>query len=457
MTKNEQNKVLLTRWQTKVWDDPHRYKVVNAGRRSGKSYLVTLKAIDFAVRNEGSIVWYVAPTYRQAKQIAWEMINDLIPRRAVQKKNETELKILLKNGSKIELKGADNADSLRGVRIDLCIFDECAFIDRWSTVWKVIRPTLMDSKADVWFISTPNGFNHFKDLAENQNEDWQYFHYTTYDNPHIDPKEIGEMKDNMTESAFAQEVMGRFTKKSGLVYPMFSRKIHVREFDLDDFKPVMWIRGADKGFRNPSAVAIIAVNADGQWYQVDELYERKLINPDLFEKVNTMSSKWLDHKQTFEMETMDSAQAGDIVELNQMGHNWLPVKKQSGESNKNYVRWKIQKFTERLEMQEDGEPSYFVHPSCLSTIEEFEKYSWKEDKDDQQPEENPEKLYDHMMDALADLNAMYIHHYEEKVRKPWHGKIKGTYVPPSPGNQEEDKNDFTSERVEDYWDLDRQL
>ena len=142
--------VALSKWQTKVWNETHRYIVINSGRRSGKSYLVAPKMFQFAVDNAKSITWYIAPNYKQAKQIMWSMLREVIPLHAIDKKNETELTITLKNGSIIMLKGAEDPDSLRGVRIDLCIFDECAFINKWDDVWKVVRPTLVDSKATCW-------------------------------------------------------------------------------------------------------------------------------------------------------------------------------------------------------------------------------------------------------------------------------------------------------------------
>ena len=426
----------LSKWQTRVFDDPHRYKVINAGRRSGKSLLSVIAAISFAHSHPRSITWFISPTYKQSKAIAWELFREYLPHPLITKTNETDLTIHLENGSQILLKGADNPDSLRGVRIDFCIFDECAFIDKWGEVWKVVRPTLADSRADVWFISTPNGHNHFKALAEMKDKDWVYYHFTTYDNPHIRSEEIEAMKAEMSEDAFAQEVMGRFIKKSGLVYKEFDRHVHVKE--LKDFEPVYWIRGCDRGFRNPTAVPIIAVNKDDTWYQVDELYETNLTNPLVADILLKMDKS--NEVKTYELSTMDSAQASDIQELNNLGFDFIPVRKESGEPNIEYVRWKIQKFTERLKVKDDG-PGYYVHPKCLSTIAEFESYSWKEERESRPPEETPEKKNDHMMDALADLNAMYEHYYKEEVTHPWDNKIPGTYIRPS--MPEEDDNVWT--------------
>jgi hypothetical protein len=216
--------------QQAVHDDPHRFKVLNWGRRTGKSTLAVNYTFIQALRVVGRY-WIVAPTYKQAKSIYWvDIIYNHIPKELIKKKNEQELAITLVNGSVIELKGTDNEDSLRGSGVKGIVLDEYAFMK--PTVWDLIlRPMITDSKGWAIFISTPNGFNHFAQLSDkarnSQNKNWAYFHATTYDNPHIDDEEIEEIKKDTTEDQFAQEYMAEFRKMEGLVYKAFDRKIHV--------------------------------------------------------------------------------------------------------------------------------------------------------------------------------------------------------------------------------------
>lgn len=439
----------LLPWQTTVWNSPHRFKVINCGRRAGKSTLSLLKMIDFTInQHPGSRVWYVAPTYRQAKNIMWEMLKGTIPLGGVQQMNESELICRLKNGSVIELKGADNPDSLRGVKIDLIIFDEVAFIPNWGMVWTILRPTLMDSQAECLFISTPNGFNHFKVLADtcNKRSDWKYFHYTIYDNPHIKREEIEQSKTEMTEDAFAQEMMGDFRKMEGLVFKNFQRDVHIQV--LSGFETAFWLRGLDRGFTNPTAVCYIRVDKDDTWYMTDEIYQTGLTTSRLSQMLFDMDEHLGINE--YELSTMDSAQASDIKELQDFGHDFLPVKKESGETNAEYVRYKIQRLYSRLELK-DGKSKLYIHPRCVNTIREFEKYKYKPKKlleqsvgdidtiDNFNEDENPEKQNDHMPDAIGDLNVMYQHFYKKPVEKNlWDDKIRGTYVPPSPRGEEGD-------------------
>lgn len=449
-------KVKLHDTQRTVATDPTRFRILCAGRRWGKSTLAQLIVLKWATEKPG-LFWIISPTYKQSKQIHWRGLKQIIPRDWIEKTNEVELSITLKNGAVIELKGAENPDALRGVKLRGLVIDEIASIRNWDWLWsEVLRPTLTDYAAPALFISTPKGFNHFFDLfqqGQGDSPDYKSWRFTSYDNPFIPKEEIDAARQELTEDVFAQEYMADFRKYTGLVYKGFDREIHVKE--LADFRPVYYLRGLDRGFTNPTAVPIIAVDSDGTWYQTHELYEKGLTNPPLSEALNSLTESAGLGSRTgddcpFELCTMDSANASDIAELNDLGHDFIPVKKESGESNQSYVRYKIQKFADRLRLRDNQLPRYFVHPRCTNTIREFETYAWPEEIDGKATSENPLKLNDHMMDALADLNAMYQHLYEPEVKKPWEGKIPGTYVPPSPETGE-DENDWGSSMGTD-WD-----
>jgi len=203
----------------------------------------------------------------------------------------------------------------------------------------------------------------------------------------------------------------------------------------------------DRGFRNPTGAAWIQVDKDGVWYQTEELYSAGLTNPQLARLLSDMRGQ-----TNLEFSTMDSAQASDIKDLADLGEDFIPVSKESGETKMNYVRYKIQKFTERIK-----ENRYFVHPACVNTIKEFQSYRWKTKSrmsaTDISNPENPEKANDHIMDALADLNAMYLHFYEEEKIKPWANKIPGTYIKPAVEEIEEETS-FVKDEPDTYWEFD---
>jgi PBSX family phage terminase large subunit len=379
-----------TPWQKTVWDDTHRYKVINCGRRAGKSTLAAYKMLHFAANKNKAIVWYIAPTYKQAKQIMHSMLQEIIPGEAIKKSNETELKFELINGARIELKGADNPDSLRGVRIDLAIFDEVAFFDKWEDSWKVIRPTLMDSKADVMFISTPNGFNHFKELSETDKEDWHYYHFTTYDNPFIPPEEIEASKLEMGEDAFAQEIMGEFRKMSGLIYKEFSRETHMVQ--VPDITGWTRARAIDFGYGHKTCCVWFAINSDGsQIYAYDGFYQSGMTLDQIADAV-----KIKDGQHMITTAVGDSAQPLNIAELNNRGVGFQPVEK-----GPDSVKMGIQKVATLLKVRADtGRPSLMFAKHLDWIANEFERYRWMENKAQGMVKEVPLKNEDDAMDAI---------------------------------------------------------
>ena len=395
--------VRLSPWQTKVWNDNHRYKVINVGRRSGKSTLSVLQSIEFASKNKASNVWMVSPTYKQTKAIAFELFKTYLPQAIIDKINETELTIHLKNGSKIFLKGADNPDSLRGVKIDFCVFDETAFIDKWDEVWKVIRPTLVDSKASVWFISTPNGFNHFKTLYEAELVDSSYksFHFTSYDNPFIDKDELDKARQEMDDDSFQQEFMGEFRKMSGLIYKMFNRETHMVEiptYKIDN--NWTFTRSLDFGFAHKTALGYFAISPEGdEIYLYDGLYQSGLVESQIADVVRTK-----DAGRYITNPVADSAQPMSIQQLSEFGVAFNPVEKGPDSVKNGIVR-----VAELLKIRADnGKPTLMFNKDLTWVADEFERYRWVQNKSaDNAITEIPYKHEDDAMDMISYFARSY--------------------------------------------------
>src|SRR3990167_9833534 len=90
--------------QDEILSHPARFKVMVAGRRFGKT-IVSLEKCVLEASNPKSTIWYIAPTYRQSKLIAWKILSEWL-HDPIFKRNETELSVQLPNGSTIALKGA---------------------------------------------------------------------------------------------------------------------------------------------------------------------------------------------------------------------------------------------------------------------------------------------------------------------------------------------------------------
>ena len=213
----------LTIPQAEVFDDPARFRMLAAGRRFGKTHLSLVQLIVWAAQKAGSLNWYLAPTYRAAKSIAWRQLKAMVPPELFADKNEVDLSIELINGSRIELKGGDRYDSLRGNSLSNVILDEAAYIpaDCWEMV---IRPALADQRGSAFFISTPAGFNHFHEWYEQAEHEpgWQTFSYNTIEGGNVPPEEVELARRTLDERTFRQEFEASFQSFSGLVFPEFS-------------------------------------------------------------------------------------------------------------------------------------------------------------------------------------------------------------------------------------------
>ena len=189
----------LTKPQSKIYQDDTRFRVIVAGRRFGKTFLSTVELITKAIEGQDKNVWYVAPTYKAAKEIAWDMLLTSLPREYIRKTNESSLTVTLINGSTISLKGAEKADNLRGRALDFVVMDE--FADMKPETWyAVLRPSLSDRKGSAIFIGTPKGRNHLYDLwtfGTDKREDWSSYQFTTIQGEQVDADEIEKAKQDL--------------------------------------------------------------------------------------------------------------------------------------------------------------------------------------------------------------------------------------------------------------------
>lgn len=213
--------------QLDVFTSPKRFKIVSAGRRGGKTYLsaVTLLIEGLKETNERGyklgtdrVVYYVAPTFNQAKDILWKLIKNL-GKDVITDTLENTGVIKLINGREIHLKGSDRPDTLRGVGLSYVVMDEYASMK--PEVWEeIIRPTLSDVEGGALFIGTPAGKNHFyklfqeAHLPKNQ-EDWFPYTFKSIDNPFLSAKEIKSAKRDMSRAKFKQEFEASFSSVGG--------------------------------------------------------------------------------------------------------------------------------------------------------------------------------------------------------------------------------------------------
>jgi Terminase large subunit, T4likevirus-type, N-terminal len=196
--------------QMRVFTCRRRFRVLVAGRRFGKTYLALVELLR-AASDRDRLVWYVAPTYKQGKRIAWNRLKRLTRPYWAGKPSETDLSITLSWGSVIALRGADQYDSLRGDGLDFVVLDEYASMH--PACWtEVLRPALSDRSGGALFIGTPQGFNHFYERYDRaQTEpDWAAFQFTTAEGGNVCKEELANAARELDERCYRQEFQASF-------------------------------------------------------------------------------------------------------------------------------------------------------------------------------------------------------------------------------------------------------
>jgi predicted phage terminase large subunit-like protein len=276
--------VKLHEKQLEIFNLEKRFKVIAAGRRFGKSRLAAWTLIIEALKSKEKDVFYVAPTFQQAKDILWGLLKE-IGHEVIASAHENTAVLTLINGRKIYLKGSDRPDTLRGVGLAYVVIDEYA--DMKANVWEqIIRPALADVQGGAMFIGTPKGRNHFYEMFKyaetGKDKEWAAFHYTSYDNPLLPRSEIDAAKQSMSSFAFRQEFMASFEAASRDIFK--EDWIHFEEeeptdgrffiaVDLAGFINVDKESGNKNKKLDATAIAVVKVSEEG-WWVADILHGR---------------------------------------------------------------------------------------------------------------------------------------------------------------------------------------
>lgn len=375
---------ILHQAQSTIAKDRHRFRVVNCGRRFGKTTLAVWEMFAVAIAKEDARVAYIAPTYQQARDIAWAELKR-VALTATDTSNESRLELTVRNRhggtSLIVLRGWEAVETLRGQRYDFLVLDEISsYRNFWASWQEVLRPTLTDRKGEGLFISTPKGFNHFYDLfgMEHKDNDFKSFHFTTYDNPFIPVEEIEKAKKELTEDRFAQEYLADFRKTEGLVYKEFDRQHHIVEKIPEATKT---FGGVDFGFTNPAAALTIKKDKDARYFVSHEWYKRGQTDAQTADYVAALN--WSECYP-------DPSSASGCEELRRRNVNVREVIK-GGDSIRNGISTIRELFKQgRL----------FIHKDCVNLIAELETYAYPDKKPDKNEYEEPIKENDHALDAL---------------------------------------------------------
>lgn len=386
--------------QQQVDTDPARFKILVAGRRFGKTWLIRRTLAKWA-REPNKLVYAIYPTYRQGKQVLWNSLkNKMITLKWAKKVNETDLSITLTNGSTIAIRGADNPDAMRGIRLDggAC-FDEFSQIpiEAWT---EVIRPALADSKAPALFVGTPAGYNHLYELYEKarNEQDWARYQFTTAEGGFVDPEEIEAAKNSMDERTHQQEFFAKFVNYTGIVSTITDANIvhkpdvkpngHIlvgTDFNLDPLSTTIAVR------TGPDSLHVIdEIEMYGS--RTEELAEEiKLRYPG--QRITVFPDASGGHRHT-------NSNMTDHMILRNAGFDVKAPKTNPA------IRNRINALNSKL-CNARGEHTLTIEPSCKRTIECLKKLPYRKGTN------LPDKTMglDHLFDSLS-----YMVHYIWPIR-----------------------------------------
>lgn len=266
------------RWQKEVLADKNRFKVICAGRRVGKTRFTLSDTLIKGLEcpDITASVMYIAPTYQMARSLAWDQLL-YMAQPVVLSSNVNNGEIKLINGVKLCIRGSDNPDSLRGVKLYHVTMDE--YQDTKAQTFEyIIRPALSDMKGTGTFIGTPKPeaveFRKIYDLGLQGNGEWKSWSFTTYDNELIDPLEIEAAKKTLSTAAFEGEYMASWDTTGANILRL--------EWFKTAAAPVMeystYIAIDPAGFENVAdherkkkhldyfAIAVVRVYDNGHWW-----------------------------------------------------------------------------------------------------------------------------------------------------------------------------------------------
>jgi len=404
--------VPLTQPQNTVINSNARFRVLVTGRRFGKTFLAINELAKFASKSNSKI-WYVAPTYRQAKSICWSDLKEkLVKHKWVKKINHSDLTITLKNNSTITLRGSDNENSLRGVGLNFLVMDE--FSDIYKQAWfEVLRPTLSDTNGHALFCGSPRGFGNWSyelfKLAESNN-DWQSFKYTTLQGGQVDSEEIEQAKQDLDLRTFQQEYEATFVNYSGMIYYNFSRDKNII-YDYNNQHSYIHI-GLD--FNVDPMCGVVCVIENQKIIVFDEIQIYSSNTNEMCEEIKNRfrGKKIIIYPDPSARQRKTSA--GGLTDLAILKNYGFEVKCRNAAP---LVRDRINSVNAKLK-NTNGENNLFISNSCKNVIKSLERQIYKEgthipDKD---------SGFDHMNDALGymiEFNFPLRRHFKPQPQTRW--------------------------------------
>jgi len=248
----------------------YRFVCAAVSRRQGKTYIANIIG-QLVSLVPGSNILIMSPNYALS-QISFDLQRNLIKHfdLEVTKDNAKDKVIEISNGSTIRMGSVNQVDSCVGRSYDLIIFDEAALADGRDAFNVALRPTLDKPNSKAIFISTPRGRNNW--ISEfyhrgysDEFEEWCSIRATYRDNPRMTESDIKEARKSMSEAEFKQEYEADFNTYEGQIWKFNFEECTADLSNLDTSRMDVFA-GLDVGFKDPTAMCVIAYDWDAEKY-----------------------------------------------------------------------------------------------------------------------------------------------------------------------------------------------
>jgi hypothetical protein len=304
-----------------------KYRFVSAAvsRRQGKTYIANIIG-QLVSLVPGSNILIMSPNY-SLSQISFDLQRNLIKHfdLEVTKDNAKDKVIEISNGSTVRMGSVNQVDSCVGRSYDLIIFDEAALADGKDAFNVALRPTLDKENSKALFISTPRGRNNwfsefFYRGFSDEFPEWCSIRATYQDNPRMSETDIAEARKSMSEAEFKQEYEADFNTYEGQIWK-FNFETQVKDLSQLDTSKMDVFAGLDVGFKDPTAMCVIAYDWENEmYYLVDEYLNNERTTEQHAEEIQKLIDRWdIDYiyiDSAAQQTRFDFAQNYDISTIN---------------------------------------------------------------------------------------------------------------------------------------------
>lgn len=386
--------------------------ILSGGAESGKTFALCWKYHIVTMKYPGSRGLIVRKTQKSVYPSilqTWERVIAGAP--VVTYGGEKPEKYIYQNGSEVWVGGMDNADKVLSSEWDwvyinqaeeLVLDDYEKLLTRTTGRGSVMPYTQIGGDCNpagrLHWIRERAAAGKLRLLVSNLK-----------DNPTLYDPRTGEITlqgrrtletlESLTGVRRKRLLEGIWATSEGAVYDTFDVRIHVLE--RPDSEMVSWVLGMDEGYTNPAVILLIGIDSDGRFHVAREFYERGRLQKEVVE----IAKSWFDEKGC-DVAVVDASAAGLIADLNDCGVEAKPWRGR--------VLDGITQVQAALKIQGDGKPRLTLDPSCVNTVNEFESYVWKPERDE------PIKENDHAMDGIRYPISLFSHPIVITVENPFY-------------------------------------